>query len=284
MKKTIDFNLPNIADRMFAQPLMIHPQKLKSLLDVVVPRMGLNVPDSIMGAAQDDFLREPHDFGGDVTEPSIAIIPISGTLVQRGGYVGESGMTSYDAISEMFKSAMSNSMIEGVLFDISSGGGEVAGCFDLADEIFNARGQKPIMAISNESAYSAAYALASAADEIVVTRTAGVGSVGVVCVHADQSGYNEKIGLKLTPIYAGAKKVDFWPHEALSEDALKDAQASIDKTYDLFVDTVARNRGLSASDVRASEAGCFQGEGALEIGLADHVGTFEMAVDRLMTL
>ena len=140
---------------------------------------------------------------------------------------------------------MADEDVSQIILNIDSPGGEVAGAFDLADLIYQARGTKPILAIANESALSAAYLIASAADKVYLTRTASVGSVGVMALHVDQSKAEEKIGLKYTAIYAGARKNDFSPHCPLSDEAFAAATEKVNATYDLFVKTVARNRGIS---------------------------------------
>jgi signal peptide peptidase SppA len=168
--------------------------------------------------------------------------------------------------------------VAAIVFDIDSPGGEVAGLFDLVDEIYEARGAKPIYAIANESAYSAAYAIASAADEVYLPRTGGVGSIGVIAIHVDQSSFDEKTGFSYTPIFAGARKNDFSRHEPLSDEARRTLQAEIDEMYDLFVDTVARNRAIEASRIRATEAGFFQGKKAVNAGLADKVLPWDKAI------
>ena len=109
-------------------------------------------------------------------------------MVQKLGSLRPySGMTGYDGIRQSFLTAISDPEVSGICLDIDSPGGEVAGCFDLVDEIYHARGSKPIHAILTENAYSAAYAIASAADRIHVPRTGGVGSVGVIVIHCDWS-------------------------------------------------------------------------------------------------
>jgi ClpP class serine protease len=102
----------------------------------------------------------------------VAIIPICGTLVQKLGTLRPySGMTGYDGIRANLSMALEDPAVEAIMLDIDSPGGEVAGCFDLVDAIYAARGTKPIWAILSESAYSAAYAIASAADHITVPWT-----------------------------------------------------------------------------------------------------------------
>jgi len=145
------------------------------------------------------------------------------------------------------------------------------------------RGEKPMWAIANDLAASAAYALASSADRIFLTRTAGVGSVGVFALHADQSAQDEQAGIKYSYIFAGEKKIDGNPHEPLARSARADIQAEVDREYDMFVATVARNRGFAGATVptvRATKAGVYFAEDATPL-LADDVATYEEALEAL---
>jgi ClpP class serine protease len=108
-----------------------------------------------------------------------------------------------------------------------------------------------------------------------VARTGAVGSIGVIAIHYSQAEAEAKAGVKYTAVYAGAHKNDFTTHEPLSDQARAVAQASVDKTYDLFVRTVARNRNMDAEKVRAQQAACFDGEDAVAAGLADGVMSVE---------
>ncbi|MBE0598308.1 MAG: S49 family peptidase, partial [Desulfuromonadales bacterium] len=218
---------------------------------------------------------------GHRVEGSTGILPITGTLVHRGGYLAAaSGITSYEAIRQTFDAAMADPAVHRLVLEIDSCGGEVHGLFDLADHIYQARGKKPITAVVNEQAYSAAYLLASAADRIVLPRTGGVGSIGVIVAHFDQSGFDEKTGVKVTHIFAGKQKAECSPHAPLSPEAHKRIQGRIDELYNLFVGTVARNRGIAESAVRGTEAGIFTGKKALAAGLADEIAAAEMVFVR----
>jgi ClpP class serine protease len=115
-----------------------------------------------------------------------------------------------------------------------------------------------------------------------VTRTGGVGSIGVIALHMDQSGFDEKAGRKYTAIFAGARKNDFNPHEALSSSAKDELQAEIDRLYGMFVGAVARNRGMKPALVRNTEAGLYFAEKSINAGLADQVGTFDDALDAVL--
>ena len=212
----------------------------------------------------------------------IAVVPVLGPMVKRSSFLDSLfGFGNYEDVQARFDSALNDPSVDAILLEIDSPGGEAAGAFDLADRIFAARGSKPVWAMANESAFSAAYAIGSAADKLFLTRTAGVGSIGVLAAHVDQSGYDEKQGVKVTTITAGARKNDFNAHEPLSEDAAGFLQAEVNRLYGLFVDTVARNRGMTPDAVRATEAGLFFGEDAVKAGLADGVGTFESTIQSL---
>lgn len=269
--------LVRFATRIVNTPLMIAPDKLNAIINVIGDRIGLETDDNAV-----DFELSSREKKKD--EPHIAVIPIHDTLVHRGrGISALSGLTTYEQIGESFRGALANPKVTQIVLDIDSPGGEVSGVFDLVDEIYNARGIKPIIAAVNDIAYSAAYAIASAADKIYVPRTGGTGSIGVIAVHTDQSKYNEKAGMKYTAIYAGAKKNAFSPHEEISVEALGDVQSKVDSVYDLFVKTVARNRNLNPDDVKATEAGIFLGEEGLEVGLVDQILSWNQIMKTITT-
>lgn len=213
----------------------------------------------------------------------IAVVSVLGPMVKRGSFLDALfGFGNYEDVQARFDAAVTDPSIDAILLEIDSPGGEAAGAFDLADRIFAARGSKPVWAIANDSAFSAAYAIGSATDKLFLTRTGGVGSIGVLAAHVDQSGYDEKQGVKVTTITAGARKNDFNAHEPLSEDAAGFLQAEVNRLYGMFVDTVARNRGITPDTVRASEAALFFGDDAVKASLADGVGTVESTVQSLV--
>nr|WP_253309932.1 S49 family peptidase [Rickettsia endosymbiont of Ceutorhynchus assimilis] len=199
-----------------------------------------------------------------------AIIAIHGILTKKSEAFDEMlGMTSYNQIEVQITQAIEDSDIETILLDIDSPGGEVNGIFDLADFIYESRAKKRIIAIANDDAYSAAYAIASSAEKVFVSRTSGVGSIGVIASHIDQSGFNEKCGIKYTTVFAGSRKNDLNPHEPMTSESLESLQKEVDRLYEMFVQLIARNRGLSIEKIRSTEAGLYFGEKAVEIGLAD---------------
>ncbi|WP_288132131.1 S49 family peptidase [Accumulibacter sp.] len=261
--------LPHMAARLFGAPLMIHRPKLEVILAVLGPRIGLPQA-AVPSDAIPDRVVTPTGATG------IAVLPVYGTLARRTvGLEAESGLASYQGVATMLDAAVADPNVAAILLDIDSAGGESGGVFDLADRVHAATKVKPVWALANDMAFSAAYAIGSAASRLIVTRTGGVGSIGVIAMHADQSVKDAKDGVRYTTVFAGARKNDLNPHEPISDEAHAFLKAEVGRVYDLFVDTVARHRNLSADAVRATEAGIYFGADAVAAGLADAVGTFD---------
>ncbi len=200
------------------------------------------------------------------------IIPIHGILTKKSEVFDDVlGMTSYEKISEEIEEALIDKEVETIILDIDSPGGEVNGLFDLSDFIYQARRKKRIVAIANDDAYSAAYAIASSAEKVLVTRTSGVGSIGVIASHIDQSGFDEKQGIKYTTVFAGSRKNDLNPHEPITSESLESLKSEVNRLYGMLVELIARNRNLSVEAIKSTEAGLYFGEKAVEIGLADGI-------------
>ncbi len=217
---------------------------------------------------------------------AIAVIPVIGAIVPRGGMLLESsGAVSVQRITSQFRAALTDPDIAGILFDIDSPGGQVSGIAELSREIFEARGQKPIRAIANGLAASAAYWLASAADELVVTPSGEVGSIGVFAIHQNIAEALKSDGVEVTLISAGQYKTEGNPFEPLSEEALAAAQNRVDEFYAMFTEAVARNRGVNL-DTAVNGFGQGRVVGAtmaVSQGMADRVGTIDEVVQDLST-
>ncbi|HHW8957236.1 S49 family peptidase [Morganella morganii] len=277
-------NLPHLAQKLFNTPLAIHPQKAEVIVSSLTERLGITQIRSAMMEDDDEYFsrKARKDSGYDVLE-GIAIIPVYGTLVQKLGTLRPySGMTGYDGIRRVFLTAVNDPEVKGICLDIDSPGGEVAGCFDLVDLIYVERGKKPIHAILSENAFSAAYAIASAADKIYVPRTGGVGSVGVIVIHCDWSQRIKDDGLKVSIITYGNRKAESNPYVALSDEAQAAIQHDVDEMGRLFVSTVSRNRGLSETVIRNTQAACYLAAEGVQMGLADVVASPDVAFQELM--
>ncbi|HDU8690615.1 TPA: S49 family peptidase [Morganella morganii subsp. morganii] len=277
-------NLPHLAQKLFNTPLAIHPQKAEVIVSSLTERLGITQIRSAMMEDDDEYFsrKARKDSGYDVLE-GIAIIPVYGTLVQKLGTLRPySGMTGYDGIRRVFLTAVNDPEVKGICLDIDSPGGEVAGCFDLVDLIYAERGKKPIHAILSENAFSAAYAIASAADKIYVPRTGGVGSVGVIVIHCDWSQRIKDDGLKVSIITYGNRKAESNPYVALSDEAKAAIQHDVDEMGRLFVSSVSRNRGLSETVIRNTQAACYLAAEGVQMGLADVVASPDVAFQELM--
>lgn len=266
-----------LASRLFGTPLLIHRPKLDVILSVVGQRIGMADVPAMPMMDMAAFQRPPLAAAPE----GIAVIPIHGSLVKRSlGMEAASGMTSYGEIAAMLDTALADSQVGGILLDIDSPGGEASGSFELARRVREVTTQKPVWAVANDAAYSAAYAIAASAQRLFVTETGGVGSIGVIALHVDQSVKDAKDGYHYTAITAGAHKNDYSPHEPLSDVAKTELQGEVDRLYAIFTEHVAAMRGLDLDAVRATEAGLFFGGNAVAQGLADGVRTLEVTLSQ----
>ncbi len=261
-----------LASRLFGTPLLIHRPKLDVILSVVGQRIGMADVPAMPTMDMAVYQRPPA-----ATAPEgIAVIPIHGSLVKRSlGMEAASGLTSYGEIAAMLDAALADPQVSGILLDIDSPGGEASGSFELARRVREVAAVKPIWAVANDAAYSAAYAIAASAHRLFVTETGGVGSIGVIALHVDQSVKDAKDGYRFTAVTAGAHKNDYSPHEPLSDSAKSELQGEVDRLYAIFTEHVAAMRGLDLDAVRATEAGLYFGSNAVAEGLVDGVQTLE---------
>lgn len=294
---------PQIAQRVFHTPLLAAPTKAAAFIMGLGPRLvGAEV--EVVGAeaspeanrrARASLLDERLEegmrsgrLGSYRVRDGIAVIPVTGALIHRGGWIGNSsGQTSYEGLAAQIEMAASDGMVRGVALEIDSHGGEVAGCFSLTDQIRELREKKPVWAFISDHAFSAAYAIASQATRIVMPRTGGAGSIGVICMHADKSALLEQMGVQVTVISAGAHKADGNPYAPLPESVRADLQAEMEQLRTIFAETVGAGRGpkLTAEAALATEARCLIGADAVEAGLADEIANpreaFEAFADDL---
>jgi capsid assembly protease len=278
-------NNPFLA-RFASEPVLVsehHGDRFAACLSSAVAHPAYaQIVEHAAQANDDEFWPAPDDWLASYRPYSvrdgILQIPVQGVLVNNFGYAVGGMITGYNYIRKAFERGMSDPDVRGIALAIDSPGGEVAGNFDLVDVMFEKRGSKPVRAFAAENAYSAAYSIASVADQIVVSRTGGVGSIGVVTMHADMSEALAKDGVKITFIHFGKHKVEGNSYEPLSADAKARIQMRIDALGELFVATVARNRGLSEKAVRDTEALTYMAADAVSIGLADSIGQFDDAV------
>lgn len=268
--------LPNVASLVFNQPLLITPQYAETITAVLADRIGYSAEGLQINSGP--AAKRSEKLLGRGTK----VIPVVGSMSHRAtGIEAMSGMQSYGAIQNSLQEALEDDTVKSILLDFDSPGGQVAGAFDLRDFIMENRGKKPMYALARDNMYSAAYLLGSATDKVFTTQTGGVGSIGVVMMHLDQSEKNTKEGVKPTFIYAGDYKVSGNPHQALDEATLKELQESVNDSYDMFVNAVAESRGIDEKLVRSTQARTYRGGKGIKAGLADGVRSYEALISDL---
>jgi signal peptide peptidase SppA len=298
----------HVAARFFNRPLWIQPEAAETIGAFLLSRMS-ELRAGGGSSAEDDagetkqFFRPTEGADGSIefhsprmsrfhgdylkgddgrplpyrrTPEGTAIITMVGELVNRGAWVGaSSGLISYEGFTHQMRVARDDGSTKRVVLDMETPGGEAIGAFEAAAVTREVAAIKPVTALVNGMAASAGYAIASGASRIVTIPTGICGSIGVVLMHLDYSKLLEEEGIKPTLIFAGDHKVDGNPFEPLPKEVRQDMQAKVASFYDQFVATVAQGRGMDAAKVIDTQARVFKGQDAVDVGLADAVGTFE---------
>lgn len=276
-------NLPGIMSRLFNTPLMIRPTEAQIIITAVSEQMGV-------GSLLDTSSGKVIDLSGQVEKNAasfsergersrsyalvdgIAVLPISGTLAHKwGGLQPSCGATGYDGIQARLSQALADPEVRGIMLDVDTPGGEVAGAFDCTDIIARANKIKPVWSLCYDMHCSAGQLVVSGAGRRLITQTGIAGSIGVVIAHMDVSEMLKQTGRKVTLIHAGANKVDGNPYEALPERVRTKLQADVHATRQRFANTVSRHTGLSVERILAQDAETFEGQAAIEQGLADEL-------------
>lgn len=288
-------NLSHIAAMAFNEPLLLEPAYARVFFCALGKEMGagnLAVPqqavqldaDGMQLAVTDYMTGGPRPVKSYQVKNGIAILPVSGTLVHKMGTLRPySGMTGYDGLTARLKSAVNDPDVRGILLDIDSPGGQAAGAFDCADMIYRLREQKPVWALCNDMACSAAMLLAAACTRRLVTQTAKIGSIGVMMAHTSYEKQLAQEGVDITLIYSGQHKVDGNSIQALPTGVRADFQRRIDEARRMFVDKVALYTGLSSEAVMNTEATVYDGQAGIDTGLADQLINAADAVDVMVS-
>lgn len=253
--------------------MALAPQALDLLM---APDAGAGAPPHSLNLVSEPDYR--------LTDSGIAVVSVVGPLVARGDWLTQLlGASDYTSLAAAAEAAFAEPSSRAVVLELDSPGGEVGGLFDLVERLTSLRAAsgKPLWAVANEAALSAAYAIASAADRIYVSRTAEVGSIGVVAAHLDESQADAMAGHKWTLIHAGDRKIDGHAHAPLSSQAYAAVQADVDALHEELVALVARNRRMTPEAVRGTQAAIYRGRRGIERGLADRLGTLDDALEDL---
>lgn len=268
-------------------PWAILPEKLAMIRDVLARRAD--------GArwSQDEIREQMALMGVDMAAPgrnvarqagTIAVLPITGVIQNRVSEMAESsGMVGVNGLGRRFAALVANPDVKAIVLDVDSPGGMVYGTPEFAGQVFAAREAKPVIAVADQLAASAAYYIAAAAGELYVSPSGQVGSVGVYSMHVDQSKAMEMEGLNVSLISAGKYKTEGNPFEPLSDEARDEMQREVDFYHDMFVKDLARFRGVSVSAVRADfgQGRVVNAQEAVRRKMADGVRTLDQVIAKL---
>ncbi len=218
----------------------------------------------------------------DARETGIAVIPVLGVIQRRMHSAG----TSVEEIEMAFDVAIASRRVDGIVFDMDSPGGGVPGVPEFAEKIFNARGIKPMVSISNGMMTSGALWIGSAVKQVFSMRSSETGSLGVFQLHIDESKALEEDGVVVTEFSAGKFKTEGAPWAPLSEDSKEFFQSRVNEVFDWFIKAMATFRGETQTNARKGfgEGRVLSAEAAMKANLVDKIGNFEDAVSRVANL
>lgn len=263
-------------------PWAIEPAKLLEIQAIYATHLR---GDKIDIAAIEQKLGRPltNEAKGYTIQDGVAVLPIEGVIAKRANLFSQiSGGVSTELAGRDLKAALNDPAVHSIVLAIDSPGGTVDGTISLADLV--ASSAKPIVTLASGTMASAAYWIGSAANAAYITdATTVVGSIGVVATHTDVSKAQATQGVKTTEIAAGKYKRIASSYEPLSTEGRQTIQDQVDYTYALFVDAVAKQRGVSADKVLSDMADgrIFIGQQAIDAGLVDGVSTLDALVAQL---
>ncbi len=267
-------NYTNIIQAVGNTAWAILPEKLEAIMAL----LSMRAAGGMVSAEEVAAIKAARRSDETRRQGAVGVLPLLGVISQRMDLMTEaSGGTSTDTFAKDFNLLLSSDDISAIVIDIDSPGGSVYGVSELADRIAAARGTKPIYAVANSMAASAAYWIGSQADELIVTPGGEVGSIGVVATHIDMSAANEQAGFNYTLVSAGKYKTEGNPYEALSNEGRDELRRRVEDYYTMFVAAVARGRGVPKADVRRSfgEGRLVGAKDAVALGMADKIATLD---------
>ena len=272
-----------------ATPWALMPERLSAVTAVIARWSGdARASDEVMHSVAADRNARDARRQASVSNSGggIAVLPLYGIVTQRGNMVDDvsgPGTASTQQFSNLLRAALQDETVSQILIDIDSPGGSVYGVAELADEIVSARAQKPVLAIANSLAASAAYWIGCSASEFYVTPGGEVGSIGVWQAHQDYSKAMDEAGVKTTLISAGKFKVEGNPYAPLDEAAQGFMQSRVDDYYAAFTKAVAKGRGVPISQVRdgMGQGRVLGADAALASSMVDGIATFEDVVKKM---
>ena len=271
-------------------PWALMPERLNAV-SAVMARWSSHAPattEVLAGIDTDKVTREARrQSATSVSGGGIAVLPLYGVITQRGNMIEDvsgPGSVSTQKFAAALRQALADESVSQILIDIDSPGGSVYGVAELADEIVAARAQKPIIAIANSLAASAAYWIGCSASEFYVTPGGEVGSIGVWQAHFDYSQALAAEGVTPTLISAGTYKVEGNPYAPLDPEAQAFMQSRVDDYFLAFSKAVAKGRGVPIAQVRngMGQGRVLGADAALEQNMVDGIVTLDEAIRKML--
>jgi signal peptide peptidase SppA len=288
----VNREFPHVLAAFYGVPWAILPAKLAEIEAVLIRRLkdgpradGAEVPDVRTGprGARPGEVRTDD---GYTLVGSAAVVPVTGTITPRASVFSEwSGGSSADRIGRAMDAAVADTRVDGIVLDVDSPGGSAFGLPDAAAKIAAANKQKPVTAVVNHMAASAAYWLASQAGTIAAAPGSWLGCIGCIMAHVDETKLEEMAGVRTTLISSTQSpfKTESYPQVPLSAEARADLQRQTDKVAQEFIDAVAKGRGIRSATVERDF-----GQGRMKLAdeavaarMADRVATLEQVVNEI---
>lgn len=284
--------MPHEIDRILgaasASLWMIEPEKAVEIANVLALRAASQPIEWSGEPNQASYTSQPVATKGG----NIHVLKLHGTIMPRADFMTQmSGGVSLESFGKAFQAAADDPNGAAIVLDGNTPGGMVDLVPETANMIYKARREgRPIVAVANTMIASAGYYLAAAADEIVVSPSANIGSIGVYTMHDDLSGRLAEMGIDRTVISRGERKTERLPYGPLSAEAKAAIKANVSVSYDMFTSDVAKFRGVSVSTVRADPENAeehfgggrmYHAKEAVRLGMADRVATFDETLQRL---
>lgn len=276
-------NYSQIISKVTSTPWMMEPKALKMMLEILEAHLqGTMTSDQIRVRLEDIGA---HGDGLTGRHGSVGVLPLYGPIFPRADLMTEmSGATSIEQFQNDFRAMMADDGIKSIVMDIDSPGGSASMIPEMMAELRDARQYKPIYAIANTAANSAAYGLASSASKVFASPSAQVGAVGTYLVHDDESRKRDREGVDQTVIKAGRFKAMHL--ESLTPESREQLQDFVDQMNDQFIEGIAAGRNTTVEKVREN-----YGEGAVltplkaaEVGMIDGIATFDSIMNHAQNL
>lgn len=271
-------------------PWAIEPSRFTEMIKLVdgMPLSDIRDSRGTMDAASEvrAAIHAGHGVSHSVEPGGIAVIKLNGPLTKHRTSLSEVfGGTSMTETRRAIRNAADDDSISGIMLHIDSPGGTVAGTHDLADDVRTAAGLKPLHAYIEDLGASAAFSIGCQASRLTVNRSGLVGSIGTIMVLHDSSEAADKIGVKVLVISTGFAKGTGIDGTEVTAEQLADTQRMVDSMFEQFRADVMRGRGLSEAQVNVLATGqVWVGARAVELDLADGVGSFDEALEALRSV